>query len=97
MTQHWFVYVVRCSDSSLYAGFTPDVENDLRVINGGGGSTWLRARAPVFLAYTEEYMNEADAEKRAAAIRRMKREYKERLLVGPDPEAMREWGMAAGT
>jgi putative endonuclease len=97
MRQHWFVYVLRCSDGSLYAGVASNVENDLRIIKDGGGSAWLRARTPVFLAYTEEYMNESDAEKRAAAIRRMKREYKERLLVTPESGAMPEWGMAAAT
>ncbi len=97
MCQHWFVYVMRCSDGSLYAGVTLDVEGDLRGINEGRGSSWVRARTPVFLAYTEEYMNEIDAEKRAASIRRMKRESKERLLVVPDADSMREWGMVAGT
>ncbi len=84
MCQHWFVYVMRCSDGSLYSGITQNLEHDLRAINGGGGSAWLRARTPVFLAYTEEYMNAADAEKRAAVIKRMRRELKERLMAAPD-------------
>lgn len=82
MSRYWFVYVMRCSDGSLYAGTTQNIDNDLQAINDGGGSAWLRARTPVFLAYTEEYMNATDAEKRAAAIKRMKRENKERLMGG---------------
>ena len=88
--------MMRCSDGSLYVNVTSDVENELRGINGGGGSAWLRARTPVFLACTEEYMNKADAEKRTASIRRMKREAKERLLVLPDAESALGSGKAAG-
>jgi putative endonuclease len=88
MTPHWFVFVVRCSDGSLYAGVTANVENELQAMNGGGGSAWLRPRLPVFLAYTEEYMNEIDADRRTAAIKRMRRETKERLLTVPEADAV---------
>ncbi|HTM67752.1 MAG TPA: GIY-YIG nuclease family protein [Candidatus Binatia bacterium] len=91
---HWYVYVVRCSDGSLYTGATTDVEREMKTMNGGGGSVYVRARAPVFLAYTEEYMNEHDALKRAASVKRLGRVGKERLLVAPGFGAIGDLGLA---
>ena len=96
MSSHWFVYVVRCSDGSLHAGVAPDVEQELQRLNEGAGSAWLRPRLPVFLAYTEEYMNEDDAGRRAASIKRMRRETKERLLIAPGGESLGGFGLALG-
>ena len=94
MLPHWFVYVVRCSDGSLYTGATNDVDQEMQTLNEGGGSTYVRARLPVFLAYTEEYMNEQDAAKRAASVKRMGRVHKERLLGAPDLSAIGDLGLA---
>jgi putative endonuclease len=95
MSNHCFVYVVRCSDGALYTGTTHDVDRELRAVNGGECGSWLRARTPVFLAYAEEYMNDGDAEKRAASIRRMSRERKEDLLSIPGLADLGALGYAA--
>ncbi|HTM69122.1 MAG TPA: GIY-YIG nuclease family protein [Candidatus Binatia bacterium] len=91
---HWYVYVVRCSDGSLYTGTAPDVDRELSALNGGEGSTYVRARLPVFLAYTEEYMNERDASRRAASVKRLSRVSKESLLALPCIGAVGELGLA---
>jgi putative endonuclease len=77
---HWFVYIVRCSDGSLFTGVTGDFEAEIKQINGGNGASYTRSRLPVFLAYTEEYMNESDALRRAASIKRLPRLGKEAVL-----------------
>jgi predicted GIY-YIG superfamily endonuclease len=81
MSNHRYVFIVRCADGSLFTGVTADVERDLRVLNDGGGTPYTRSRLPVFLAHTEEYMNEGDAAKRAAAIKRLPRTAKEDILT----------------
>lgn len=78
---HRILYIVRCSDGSLYTDVTDNIEAAILELNRGKGSPYTRSRLPVFLAYTEEYMNEIDARKRAAAIKRMSRSEKEHLLV----------------
>ncbi|KPJ85976.1 hypothetical protein AMJ57_01125 [Parcubacteria bacterium SG8_24] len=78
---HWFVYMLRCADGSLYTDVTDDVEGAIHDHNNGGGTAYTRTRQPVFLTYSEEYMNRRDAQRRAASIRRLKRAEKERLLV----------------
>ncbi len=93
--QHWHVYVVRCSDGTLYTGVAEDVDSAVEAVNAGEGGAYVRARTPVFLAYAEEYMNRADAEKRADAVRRMSRHGKESLLAVATTGAVPEWGFAA--
>ena len=80
-SQHWFVYFVRCSDGSLYAGISTDVEQTMKTTNNGVGSVYTRSRLPVFLAHSEEYMNEIDAQNRLTSVQRMSRAKKEYILV----------------
>jgi putative endonuclease len=93
--QHWHVYVVRCSDGSLFTGVSEDVERALCALNDGEGSAYVRARTPVFLAYSEEYMNRTDAERRAEAVRRMSRQGKESLFAIAAPAVAPEWRFAS--
>jgi putative endonuclease len=78
---HWFLFIVRCSDGSLYTAGTDDVERSVHEINAGGGSPYTRSRLPVFLAHTEEYMNEKDALRQAENIKKLSRSAKESLLA----------------
>ena len=43
----WFVYIVQCSDASLYTGITTDVERRLLRHNQGVGARYTRSRLPV--------------------------------------------------
>ena len=45
----WYVYIVRCSDGSLYTGITKDVEARVSMHNAGRGAKYTRARRPVEL------------------------------------------------
>lgn len=86
---HWYVCMVRCADGSLYTDVVEtDPEAGVRRLNDGDGAPYVRARLPVFLAYTEEYMNERDARVRADAIRRLSRVNKEALLAVPSLRAI---------
>lgn len=79
-TDHWFLYIVRCTDGSLYTGVAENVKEEVRLMNAGRGPSYTRSRLPVFLALTEEYMNAGDAAKRAANIKKLSRREKEVLL-----------------
>lgn len=57
----WFVYLLRCSDNSLYCGITNDVERRLAAHNAGTGARYTRSRGPVAVAWLMEV-----ADKRAA-------------------------------
>ena len=50
----YYVYLLRCSDGSLYTGYTDDVERRLAVHQSGKGAKYTRSRLPVELVYWEE-------------------------------------------
>ena len=56
-----YMYVLECSDGSLYTGYSTDVQKRLSVHNSGKGAKYTRARLPVKLLYQEEYPNKPSA------------------------------------
>jgi len=46
---NWVVYLVRCSDNSLYCGVSNDVHRRLKEHNSGRGARYTRSRRPVEL------------------------------------------------
>jgi putative endonuclease len=75
-----FVYIVACSDGSFYTGWATDVEARVAIHNSGRGSAYCRQRRPVRLVYQEEVATRAEAQKREAAIKRMPRSRKLKLI-----------------
>ena len=76
----WFVYMLRCGDGSLYTGCTDDVQRRLAVHRSGKGAKYTRSRLPLELAYWEEVPDRPAALRREAAIKRLKRQEKLRLI-----------------
>ena len=80
----WYVYILRCADDSLYTGVATDLERRLREHNHDDtlGARYTRARRPVTLVYSEPAASRSAACKREAAIKRLPRAAKLRLLAG---------------
>ena len=76
----WDVYMLRCGDGSLYTGSTTDVERRLREHQGGTGARYTRSRPPVTLAYAEEAPDRSAAQRREAAIKKLPRAQKLKLI-----------------
>jgi putative endonuclease len=76
----WFVYLARCRDGSLYTGITRDLAARLQAHNRGRGAAYTRSRLPVALVYAEPAGDRGAALRREAAIRRMDRPGKLRLV-----------------
>ena len=57
----WVVYLVRCSDKSLYCGITNNLKNRLAVHNSGKGAKYTRSRRPVTLVGTSSEMTKSEA------------------------------------
>ncbi len=71
------VYILKCSDDTLYTGSTVDLAKRLREHNGlKNGAKYTRARRPVELVYQEECKTFAEVRAREAEIKRMSREEK---------------------
>ena len=77
-----FVYILRCSDGTLYCGWTNNPERRLKAHNDGTGSKYTRARRPVAMIYTERFATRKEAMSREAAIKRMTRQQKLSLIGG---------------
>jgi len=57
----WVVYLIRCSDESLYCGTTNDLKNRLIAHNSGRGAKYTRSRRPVELVAASFEMTKSDA------------------------------------
>lgn len=63
--QNNYVYIVRCSDQTLYTGWTNHLEKRIEAHNAGKGAKYTKARRPVELVYFETFDNKGDAIKRS--------------------------------
>jgi predicted GIY-YIG superfamily endonuclease len=77
----WLVYLLRCSDGSLYTGITNDLPKRLKAHAAGKASKYTRSRLPVKLAYSEQKRTKSAALKRELAIKRLRRAVKDRLVA----------------
>jgi putative endonuclease len=78
----YYVYIVECSDKTLYTGWTADIEKRLREHNGANGAKYTRSRQPVKLVYCEKCDSISDVLKREAAIKKLSRGEKLELIGG---------------
>jgi len=69
----YYTYILRCSDDTLYTGWTDNIEKRLDAHNKGAGSKYTRARLPVELAYSEEFKSKSEAMQRERTIKKMSR------------------------
>ena len=69
--KNWAVYLVRCSDNSLYCGITNDIKNRLIDHNSGKGAKYTRSRRPVELVGVVPKMTKSEALKLEYRIKRL--------------------------
>ncbi len=79
---NWYVYIVRCSDQSLYTGITNDVDRRIDEHNNSDllGARYTRGRCPVRLVYKESLNSRSEASKREYKIKGLSRIEKESLV-----------------
>ena len=78
----YYTYMVRCSDDTLYTGYTDDVEKRIKVHNSGKGAKYTRSRLPVELVYFKEFETKSEAMREEYRIKQLKRTEKEALIKG---------------
>lgn len=76
----WFVYIIYCTDDTLYTGITTDVER--RYIQHGlqQGAKYFRGRKPKKLVYQESVVDRSAASKREIEIKKLSRASKFLLI-----------------
>ena len=80
----WHVYIIECSDGSLYTGITNDLDRRITAHNDGRGAKYTKSRRPVRLRYSEPAADRKNASKREYAIKSLRKAEKMRLIT-PEP------------
>ena len=75
-----YTYILRCSDGTLYTGWTNDLKARLNAHNTGHGAKYTKCRRPVELVYYETLETKQDALRREYAIKQLSRKQKLELI-----------------
>ena len=78
--KRWVLYIIECSDGSLYTGITTDLNKRIKSHNEGKASKYTRVRTPIKLEHIELFDSESQARKREAAIKNFPRQEKLKLF-----------------
>ena len=84
--KNWVVYLVQCSDNSLYCGVSNDLESRLVEHNSGKGAKYTRSRRPVELVGVSPEMAKNEALKLEYRIKKLPANKKIAALVQIDNE-----------
>jgi len=77
------VYILECSDKTLYVGCTNDLEKRLNQHNNlKSGAHYTKIRRPVILKYSENFGTLLEARGREAEIKRFTKTKKLELING---------------
>jgi putative endonuclease len=80
-TMKWVVYILECSDKSLYTGITTDLERRLEEHRTGRGAKYTKHRNPLRVRYVEHRRTKGAALTREAAIKSLARSEKLALIA----------------
>ncbi len=81
----WFLYIIRCSDNSLYTGITLDMDRrfEEHCSQSKKCAKYLKGKAPLQLVFTTEAGQDKSAASRLEyRIKRLSKLQKERLVAG---------------
>ncbi len=79
----WCVYIVRCSDGTLYTGITNDLQKRIEAHNSGkDGARYTKPRRPVELVYSKRAGSKSEAAGLEYRIKKLTRTKKKELIQG---------------
>ena len=75
--QRWYLYVVKCSDNTLYTGVTTDLNRRIKEHNvSPRGAKYTRTRRPVELVYSYSYLSRSQAQRAEYKFKRLSKKQK---------------------
>jgi len=72
----YYVYILECTDKSLYTGITTDIDRRLEEHKSGKASHYTAAHGANKIVHTEEFEDRGKALRREVEIKRLSREKK---------------------
>lgn len=79
-----YVYIIQCSDNSLYTGYTTNIKRRISEHDNGNGAKYTRGRTPVTLKRVEIFDDKSTAMSREYEIKQQNRKQKEDLVPNKD-------------
>ena len=76
----YFTYLARCSDNTLYTGYTVNIKDREAKHNKGEGAKYTKSRRPIKIVYWEKFKTMSEAMKREIEIKRLPKAQKENLI-----------------
>ncbi|KAF3983179.1 MAG: GIY-YIG nuclease family protein [Methylococcales symbiont of Hymedesmia sp. n. MRB-2018] len=73
MVKIWLLYIIQCTDESLYTGITTDMEKRFQQHRSQQGAKYFRAKKPKKLVYLELDHDRSSASKREYEIKQLSR------------------------
>ncbi len=80
MIMNWVVYMIFCSDDSLYTGITNNLERRVAQHADQRGAKYFRGRMPGPVVYLEQGHTRSSASQREAAIKKLSAQAKRALI-----------------
>jgi putative endonuclease len=78
---NWFVYIILCTDNTLYTGITIDVSRRFNQHATGRGAKYFRSRQPKQLVYIEPGHNRSSATRREIDLKKLGRLEKSKIIA----------------
>ncbi len=78
---NWQVYIILCSDDSLYTGITTDFQRRFAQHASGRGAKYFRGRLPIEVVYQENGHTRSTAGRREVEIKTLTRAEKQILIT----------------
>jgi putative endonuclease len=92
---NWLVYIIHCSDGSLYTGITTDLQRRYRQHASGTGAKYFRGRQPLEVLYREAGHTRSSASRRELEIKALERPGKLVLIASGNNEITAAEGVRA--
>lgn len=90
MSKPWFLYVLECSDGSLYTGITVDVEKRFAAHVCGKGARYTRSRPPQRILAVTQHEDRSSASRAEYAVKKLTLEKKRIFCAEHAYEALHE-------
>ncbi len=79
----YYLYILQCSDKTLYTGITTDVKRRIKEHNSSSlGAKYTRGRRPVRLVYSKKCKTRSSAAKAEASLKKLSRAEKMKIISG---------------
>lgn len=89
-SSNWVVYMILCSDNSLYTGITTDLDRRFQLHCNAKGAKYFRGRQPMEVVYAEVGHNRSTASKREVSIKKLKPAEKILLIASASNQLIKD-------